>query len=252
MQNLITAAAAVLLVGIGAFSAAHTDAQRTTRGEVIEKDGEIIIVEEEVKPGAKITWAEKEDGRTTPGAPWGLFAAPSRPGTWQVITHDDVILLLNTATGETFHLDDNDDGMFWKPIPRPDMRPMPALPRPEGDRRPQNAERVEQRLKELRKQLKNARGEDRQRLERAIEEIERAREEGEPRGEGQRDRDADRERHLGELEDVINEIEEEVSNLKVRFEKSDSVREREKIENAIRELKQEAERVRKELKELHR
>ena len=50
MQKLITAGAAVLLIGIGAFSASHSDAQRATQGEVIEKDGKVRVVEKVMAP----------------------------------------------------------------------------------------------------------------------------------------------------------------------------------------------------------
>lgn len=227
MQKLISAGAAVLLIGIGAFSTSWTDAQRAPRPEAPRE-----------KEPPRVVFREKEDAHFVQ-----MRREQPHPGTWQVIPHHDTLLLLNSATGETFMLEGNDDGPFWRPVPRRGME------RPEPARERMNPERVEQRLKELRKQLEKTRGEGRERIERAIEELERSRGK---RGE-ERDRpERDHERHMEELEEVMHELEEKIGDMKERWEESDSVREREKLEKAIKELKEEADRVRNELKELRR
>jgi hypothetical protein len=55
------------------------------------------------------------------------FAGHGQPGTWQIVTHKDMVLLLNTASGDTFHLGEGPDGPHWKPIPRP-TPPRPDAP----------------------------------------------------------------------------------------------------------------------------
>ena len=252
MQKLITAGAALLLVGIGAFSVANTDAQRatcTTQGEIIEEEGKLRIVEKVIPPEGVFTPRNTRLAVTDSYR----FVTPAQPGTWQVVTHDDVILLVNTATGETFHLEDNDEGLYWKPIPRPGlerrvprMPEMPRMPRERADRDGErmSPEAIERRMDEIRRKMKEARGEARDRLERALEELER---EHEDRDEPHRDRD-----HEEELAEIYDEIEEKIGDLKDRWKESDSVRERERLEKAIKELKEEAERIREELKERRR
>lgn len=267
MQKLITAGAAVLLIGIGAFSTADSDAQRatrTTQGEIIEKDGKVRVVEKVVEP--ETVYLVEDVVTTNPAMPIQFMPLGGHPGTWQIVTHHDWVLLLNTSTGESFHLEDNDDGLFWKPIHRPgnERREMPRMPRERMDREDINPERLAQRIEELRKKAEKARGESLEKLERTIEELERMRKEREPRGDRDRERDRPEERErdrdreenrkdrANELEDVIHDLEEKIGDLKERWEESDSVREREKLEKAVNELKEEAERVRKELKELRR
>jgi hypothetical protein len=205
MQKLITALAAVLLVGMGAFSVAVGDAQRGPRP---------------AQPGAD-----------RPG-----MDRPAQPGTWQIVPGDRYTFLLNTATGQSFRLDGVEGRLFWEPIQGPGM---------EGRERrfgPERPERAEQRLADLRARMKEARGEERERIERAIEELERTRE----------DRRPGREPGPEDIEHRIKQIEEEIGDLKHRFKESDSVSERERLEKAIHEHAAEADRLRKELKQHRR
>lgn len=74
----------------------------------------------------------------------------NRPGTWELERSGEGMILLNTATGETFVLRGDDDKLHWQPIPMPkgprapSFGPRRDMPRPDGDReRTRDRERAE-------------------------------------------------------------------------------------------------------------
>ncbi|MEZ5991685.1 MAG: hypothetical protein R3E76_04970 [Planctomycetota bacterium] len=291
MQKLMIAAAAILLTGVfGAFQVTGSDAQdahkrvRTVEREenriVIQKNGEVkegpadgIVIETQGED-ERVVYEVGEDGkwhvrrsveREAP-EPRGIFQMqrvmqPGQPGTWQIVSNEDEMILLNTATGATFMLDDNDDGLFWREIPRRGTeRAMPRMPempdwRSERDQPNRTPEQIERRLNELRKRMKETRGDAREKMEKAIEELERALEKvGEARREEPRrereNEEANRERHADELEAQINELKEHIKDLSNEAEETDSRRRARELEGEIKEIKEMIGNLKKELKEL--
>lgn len=183
-----------------------------------------------------------------------------RPGTWGIVTHDKVVLLYNTASGQTFHLNEREGNLHWKPVPgpgherprhenpnrreRPDRgAPSPRAPR-DLDR--MGKEDLENRLERMRERMREARGETRERLERAIHKIEEALE---------KRRKGDRENRPGravdDLEDVMGDIEERLRDLEEKLGETENRRERRELKGAIDELREEAGKLRKKIKDLH-
>ena len=281
MQKLIIAALAILVTGvIGAFSVPGNnaqDARRETRRTQADKPRVVEVEEGEIIEGEDGDWFIQRRRVQTPDTP-RQPQAPQPPmggnmpmmrmtqpqaGTWQVVSHDDILLLLNTASGETFMLDDNDDGLFWRPIPRPGMgqrdmpRGMPEMPRMPGMDRPNgerpNREQLEQKLEQLHKRLKESEGERREQVKKAIEELENSLEKLGNRDRGnERNEGADRERRRDELQGAIEELERKIGALKEKANDTDSKKEARKIEEQIGELKDKANALRKELKGLGR
>lgn len=128
--------------------------------------------------------AEAQRGPDAPRPDGPRPDAPRPPapptGMWQIVTHEKLVLLLNTASGETFRLREREGELHWQPIPRPDM-PRGERPRdsdmPRGDRpdRPPvekgGIERLEDEIRMLREKLRNARDEERPRIEARIKEL---------------------------------------------------------------------------------
>lgn len=291
MQKLMIATAAILLTGVfGAFQVTGSDAQdarkqvriveRDDNRIVIQKNGEVkerpdggIVIEtsgddEEVvyEVGEDGKWHVRRTVERQAPEPRAIFQMqrgmqPSQPGTWQIVSNDDEMILLNTATGATFMLDDNDDGLFWREIPRHgNDRAMPRIPempgwRGEREQPNRTPEQLERRLNELRKRIKESRGDAREKMEKAIHELERALEKaGEARREAPRrereNEEANRERRTNELEEEIEELKERVKDLGNEAEETDSRRHARELEAEIKEIKELISNLKKELKEL--
>jgi hypothetical protein len=62
-----------------------------------------------------------------------MFFGYGQPGTWQIVTAKDMVLLLNSASGATFRLVQEDGGARWQPIegqfPKAETARTPALRR---------------------------------------------------------------------------------------------------------------------------
>jgi len=286
MQKLMVALGAILITGVvGGFSVGGNVAQDAGKErvriveleesgdaelrydeldtvEIIEQDGVYRLLQRQPAPRA--------EQRRMPG-----MGGPGQPGTWQITSGGDRTFLLNTATGDSYLLAKGEEGMHWQPIHRP-MPEMPQVPRVPGPRMerdfPQTPD-LDEKLEALRKELRNAKGEARERIENAIEELELARKrvrEGEKRDvqprekrepqprdkrdvepKDKRDSDAnDRERAIDELKQKLEHVEQEMADIKERHAESDSVKEREKLEKAAKELAARAEELRKKIKEL--
>jgi hypothetical protein len=261
MQKLIVALSAVLITGLAGFSITGGDAQearliRPAQAKKIEVE-EVKLEDERFAELKLVQLAEEEAfevylQRANEVPQFRMLNVnQGQPGTWQIVTHDGLALLLNTATGETFSLQKNDEGLHWKPIARPQGMDVPMLPSmPNFRRSADKADRqgIEERLEALRDELRRTKGDGRDKLEKAIEELEKSLEKSNKEDVYKRDAEAKRERDKSDTEDALREIEEAIADLKARYEESDSVKEREKIEKAIAELKEKAEGLRKERK----
>jgi hypothetical protein len=261
MQKLIVALSAVLITGLAGFSITGGDAQeaRILRPAQAKK----IEAEEVEREAARLTELElvqlaDEDydyyiqrAQETPRTPQfrTLSVRQGEAGTWQIVTLDKLAVLLNTATGETFSLEKGEEGLHWKPIARPDHM-MPGLPRMPNFRELPDQPDLEEKLERLRKELRDTKGEARERIEKAIEELEQSRKrekkDAEPRKYNERDEEAKRDAQ--DTEEALKDIEAKIADMKERYEESDSVKEREKLEKAIKELKEKAEALRKDRK----
>lgn len=260
MYKIVAAVAAVLLSGVvGGLALPSSDAQSAPRVRVAETrpaaETEVIeLVEEDG------VWLQARRGEAAPRA--AEFAPlqvtrGGQAGTWQIVTNRDITILLNTATGETFHLAEKEGHLAWKPIDRPmpcaempalprlrEMPPMPDRPaqpdRPNPDR--PNADRLRKALEDARKRLKEAEGEEREALKRKIEEVEKTLHEMEkkegrdqPKGEVQ------------ELETLLQRLGDKVGMLEKKIKETDSKREAAALEAMANELRGEIKRVKQEL-----
>jgi hypothetical protein len=246
MQKLIVALSAILLTGIaGGFAATGNVAQeaRRERAPIIELD-EDDATELRLADGV---WLQRQPAPRVIESRPGILFQNNQPGTWQIVTGREQMVLLNTATGETFRLVENKEGVHWQPIPRPmderrSMPEMPRMPNPRGDREMPRMDDLEAKLEAMRKELKGAKGEARERIERSIEELERAMErarDADKRQPAPRDRDDDAANQLRELD-------EKIGKLKKKHEESDSIKDRAEIEQMIKELRSKAEKLKKE------
>lgn len=263
MYKIVAAVAAVLLSGVvGGLTLPSSDAQSAPRVRMVETrpaaESEVIeLVEEDG------VWLQARRGEAAPRAaefaPLQVMRG-GQAGTWQIVTNRDVTILLNTATGETFHLAEKEGHLAWKPIERPGTRAeMPALPRmrempgmpPMPDRPAQpdrpnpdrpNADRLRKALEDARKRLKEAEGEEREALKRKIAEVEKTLHEMEkqdsrdkPRGEVQ------------ELETLLERLGDKIGMLEKKIKETDSKREAAELEGMVNELRGEVKRVKQEL-----
>lgn len=89
-------------------------------GNAQESTTEVLEEEETTKVGYDVVFAGEEELKPAPVTTMGRYTylsntVPPRPGTWEIVAHNDIILLFSTATGQTFHLED-DEGMKWAPV----------------------------------------------------------------------------------------------------------------------------------------
>lgn len=135
--------------------------------------------------------AEAQRGPDAPRPEGPRPDAPRPPapptGMWQIVTHEKLVLLLNTASGETYRLREHEGELHWQPIPRPGHDgPRPDMPRGERPRDPDmprgerpdrppveksGIERLEDEIRMLREKLRSARDEERPRIEARIKEL---------------------------------------------------------------------------------
>jgi hypothetical protein len=268
MQKLIVALSAVLITGLAGFSITGGDAQearilrpaqaKKIESEEVEREAARLSELELVQLADEDTDYYIQRTQETPRTPQfrTLNMRQGEAGTWQIVTLDKLALLLNTATGETFSLEKGEEGLHWRPIARPDQK-MPALPRMPNFRELPDQPDLEEKLERLRKELRDTKGEARERIEKAIDELEQSRKrpgegdkrekkDAEPRKYAERDEEAKRDAQ--DTEAALKDIEAKISDMKERYEDSDSVKERQKLEQAIKELKEKAEALRKERK----
>jgi hypothetical protein len=189
MNKLIAALVAVLVTGAAGFTVAQEAPKPASpKLKIVEREDaesvEAVLLDEsdvfvQRAPKAELRYVNVQHNQA---------------GTWQIVNVNNIALLLNTATGDTFSLEKGDEGLHWKPVlrPAPEKQPfarlaLPQLPRLEKDASPKRDEANE-----------------------------------------------------------LREIEEAIEGLRKRHDESDSVKEREKIERAIKELKEKAEDLRKE------
>ncbi len=140
MTRWIAAAVAIVAAGIGgAMFVPGADAQPVpeseTKIEVVEIKPEVVepvvLKPEVVKP--VVQWVNPREhiyrnARTGPIVQSLFAGSAQQPGTWQIISHKDTLLLLNTASGDTFRLGEGNEGPEWKPIPRPTPLPTTTIP----------------------------------------------------------------------------------------------------------------------------
>lgn len=246
MYKVIAAAAAVLLSGvIGSMTLPVSDAQSRLVPQPAPMPGPMPPMVVELEPEEDtIVMFEGPDLR-------GQFARPGQPGTWQIATSRDMTILLNTATGECYHLVGREGNFHWKPIERPAPRPetqwpglreLPTFPPMPPAERP-GADRMRKALEEARRDLKDAEGKEREALKRKIEELERALEK-QPAPENQPKRALDR---VEELETLLTRLNDKVAALEKRIKETDSKKESRELESMASELRAEIKRVKQEL-----
>jgi hypothetical protein len=158
MFKFIAALVAVVAAGLGgAILVPRADAQAV--------DEPVIVIQEDeaVEPVRRFAEPLHEwlQAQARPAATY--FMPTSQTGTWQIISHDKLALLLNTASGETFVLREQEGKLSWQPIPRPksearrsallpspDFRVMPAQPpRAELKREADQAKRLEEATRQI-------------------------------------------------------------------------------------------------------
>ncbi|MHC4841118.1 MAG: hypothetical protein ACYTDT_09215 [Planctomycetota bacterium] len=222
-----------------------------------ESDAQRIIVEEEetviLKTGELV---EPVRNRTTMQTIPMQFAQRAH---WELREVNDWIMLFNPMSGETFYLDDNDDGVFWKPIHRQGAERFERVRREQNERAterrrerdPDARDRDLRRAEEDMERHEEAIDRLREALERAEEARNRARDEREDRDRDvERERDDDRRDVRNELKRHLEELEEEAHALKKKFEDADGKDLRRKIEKKMKQKLSELDKVRKKLKEL--
>lgn len=191
------------------------------------------------------------------------------PGTWQIVTHEKLVLLLNTASGETFRLREREGELHWQPIARPGAEgPRPDMPRGERPDRPpverDGAQRLEDEVRMLREKLRNAHEDERPRIEARIKELleklkgaDRPEPRGDrPKGEPDREREFDeavrreverreRERHTEALNEKIGKLERELEKTMRAADDAEGDK-REKLKQHAKELERELKSLRAE------
>jgi hypothetical protein len=138
MTRWIAAAVAIVAAGIGgAILVPNADAQdskaESSAFEKVRKNSEPAPLFEKTFYGQAFKptlQTAKTTERSLPvsGSVMTYLTSAGQPGTWQIVTHKDMVLLLNTASGDTFHLRETGvgGGVKWEPIPRPEPpRPSP-------------------------------------------------------------------------------------------------------------------------------
>jgi hypothetical protein len=201
MFKFIAALVAVVAAGLGgAILVPRADAQAVDEPVIVIQEDEAV---EQVRRFAEPRQSEflakqfAELGNANllhrwvqaQGQPAATYFMPtSQTGTWQIVSHDKLALLLNTASGETFVLREQEGRLSWQPIPRPksdaprvavfpspDFRAKPAQPpRAELKREADQAkrlveatrqiDRIEAELAEIQAKLKDAGPDEKEKL----------------------------------------------------------------------------------------
>ncbi len=194
---MIKTVAALMALVVGGFAGAvlteDTNAQRI---DVNDEKTVILEIEELTTSNSAGEWFQR--------SPMHLQMINGQRGGWEIREVNDWVMLFNPASGETFYLEDDDDGIFWKPIER----------RGGPDRR------------------EGRRGDDRDNRR------------DDDRREGRGD---DRRSRREKLERYLDELEEQLSELKEKLEDADG-KHRKKIERALKEKVEELKKIRRKIK----
>lgn len=121
----IAASLGVLLAGIlGTLTIAHTQAQEAETVDVVQAEPNETLrrVAQRDAERAEHERARLAELRSTFTsnqariAPAQLFQVHGQPGTWQIVTAREMVLLLNSSTGATFLLEHQEGQARWKAI----------------------------------------------------------------------------------------------------------------------------------------
>ena len=260
MRTLIAALAVLLVVGAAGFvSTGPSDAQdRDPRSR-------------ERPPRAPEAQPPRAPERMRmPGAPQG------QAGTWQLLETRWGVLKINTATGETWLLrEDDGERVYWGRIPHADEgrgphdRPGRRMEGDDPDERREQSRRaaLARRLEELRGELgRTENRKERAKLKRAIDALQKALRRGEREdrdgAEGSREKlreRADRvrerselRRHADKLRNRHEDIEREIEKLRDRIHDEENKRKRRALERQIDELEEEFEEIEEKLGKIKR
>ncbi len=218
----------------------NAPAQRITEREAAERGLELTPAQREALRTARLDGREgfieltELQVRPTTRSLVYQFAGHGQPGMWQIVTHKDTVILLNTASGDTFRLGDGKEGPEWKPIPRPRPDNPPAFPR-----------LFEPRFIEP-PRAPDALPRDPARPDRNAEE--------DARGARDADRPAEerkREDRLAEFENELDRVESKLREIERKL-KDAGPDEREKLRNQRRELEAKLDTIEKELRDMRK
>jgi hypothetical protein len=237
MTRWIAAAVAIVAAGIGgAILVPSADAQEA------KSEGPVVVLETEEREVevAKDGWDVPDrltlptyfTWRSAPATRTALVAGHGQPGTWQIVTHEKMVLLLNTASGDTFHLrEDGVGGVKWEPIPRPELprHDVPSgfgrfLPPPDAvqpDRRPEGD--LKRRIEERRVREKD----------------------------GRADEARDGDEKLADFEKAVDRIESELEQIAKKLNDA-GPEERAKLRDQRRELEKKLDELERELRDMRR
>jgi hypothetical protein len=197
MFKFIAALIAVVAAGLGgAILVPRADAQPVAiiqRDEALEQVGRLAeprqseyLAKQFAELGNASLLHEWFQAQARPTATY--FMPTSQTGTWQIVSHDKLALLLNTASGETFVLREQEGKLSWQPIPRPkseaprvavfpspDFRAKPAEPPRAGMKREadqakrleeatRQIDRIEAELAEIQAKLRDAGPDEKEKL----------------------------------------------------------------------------------------
>lgn len=254
MTRWIAAAVAIVAAGIGgAMFVPGADAQPVppeAGSQDTDAKAEKPIVVFETEAG-KVKVELKEDGRN----PSEYIELPDyfkiravspvrstvidgfrhgQPGTWQIVAHKDMLLLLNTASGDSFHLRETGvgGGVKWEPIPRPEpprqivirnsFLPDPQLLPRGSDRRHQRPDDDVKRRVEERREREN---------------------------EGRDDKKPDHEQKLADFEKAVDQIENQLNDIAKRLNDA-GPDERAKLREQRRKLEKKLDDLERELRDM--